>query len=293
MARYAAAVDQGTTGTRFMVFSHEGTVVSSDYAEHEQIYPQPGWVEHDPMEIWERTKAVTQGALQKGGVSAGDLAAIGITNQRETALVWEKATGRPVYNAIVWQDTRTREICQQLIDEGFEDTVKGKTGLVVATYFSGPKVKWILENVDGTRQRAESGELLFGNIDTWLIWWLTGGPDGGTHVTDYTNASRTMLMDLRTLAWDDEILARLGIPRAMLPEIRPSAEVYGEAWDAQTKVECAITTPNAYSLTADSVLRSIEKINGVEPGSHTPSSAFGAGFVRELDGVVAGEVRFT
>src|SRR2546421_7474747 len=229
MAKYAAAIDQGTTGTRFMVFSHEGTVVCSDYAEHEQIYPQPGWVEHDPMEIWEKTKAVTQGALQKGGVSAGDLAAIGITNQRETALVWERATGRPVYNAIVWQDTRTREICQQLIDEGFEDTVKGKTGLVVATYFSGPKVKWILDNVDGTRQRAENGELLFGNIDTWLIWWLTGGPDGGAHVTDYTNASRTMLMDLRTLAWDDEILGRLGVPRAMLPEIRPSSDpdLYG------------------------------------------------------------------
>src|SRR2546430_9962361 len=229
MAKYAAAVDQGTTGTRFMVFSHDGKVVSSHYEEHEQIYPRPGWVEHDPMEIWTTTQAVTRGALQKGGIGADDLAAIGVTNQRETAVVWEKATGGPVYTAIVWQDTRTREICQQLIDEGFEDTVKGRTGLVVATYFSGPKVKWILENVDGTRQRAENGELLFGNIDTWLIWWLTGGPDGGTHVTDCTNASRTMLMDLRTLAWDDEILARLGIPRAMLPEIRPSSDpdLYG------------------------------------------------------------------
>jgi glycerol kinase len=224
MAKYAAAVDQGTTGTRFMVFSHDGRVVSSDYQEHEQIYPRPGWVEHDAMEIWSKTQAVTKGAMEKGGIAAGDLAAIGITNQRETAVVWEKATGRPVYNAIVWQDTRTRDICQQLIDEGFEDTVKQRTGLVVATYFSGPKVKWILDNVDGTRQRAENGELLFGNIDTWVIWWLTGGPNGGAHVTDYTNASRTMLMDLRKLDWDDEILRRLGIPRQMLPEIRPSSD---------------------------------------------------------------------
>jgi glycerol kinase len=224
MARYAAAVDQGTTGTRFMVFSHDGKVVCSDYAEHEQIYPQPGWVEHDPTEIWAKTQAVTKGALEKGGISAGDLAAIGITNQRETAVVWERATGKPVYNAIVWQDTRTRDICQRLIDEGFEDTIKQRTGLVVATYFSGPKVQWILENVDGARQRAQNGELLFGNIDTFVIWWLTGGPDGGAHVTDYTNASRTMLMDLHRLEWDDEILRKLGIPRQMLPEIRPSSD---------------------------------------------------------------------
>jgi glycerol kinase len=229
MAQYAAAVDQGTTGTRFMVFSHDGKVVTSHYEEHEQIYPRPGWVEHDAMEIWAKTQAVTKGALEKGGLSASDLAAIGVTNQRETAVVWEKATGRPVHNAIVWQDTRTLEICQQLIDEGFEDTVKRKTGLVVATYFSGPKVKWILDNVEGTRRRAENGELLFGNIDTWVIWWLTGGPDGGVHVTDYSNASRTMLMDLRRLEWDDEILRRLGIPRQMLPEIRPSSDpdLYG------------------------------------------------------------------
>ena len=224
MAKYVGAVDQGTTGTRFMVFSHEGTVVSSDYREHDQIYPRPGWVEHDALEVWEKTQAVTTGAMQKAGISASDLAAIGVTNQRETAVVWEKATGKPVFNAIVWQDTRTREICQQLIDEGFEDTVKQKTGLVIATYFSGPKVKWILDNVDGTRQRAENGELLFGNMDTWVIWWLTGGPDGGSHITDYTNGSRTMLMDLRKLDWDDEILNRLGIPRQMLPEIRPSSD---------------------------------------------------------------------
>ncbi|HSR22194.1 MAG TPA: glycerol kinase GlpK [Candidatus Eisenbacteria bacterium] len=229
MAKYAAAVDQGTTGTRFMVFSHEGRVVCSEYAEHEQIYPKPGWVEHDPMEIWAKTQAVTKGALEKGGIAAADLAALGVTNQRETAVVWEKATGRPVYNAIVWQDTRTRDICQQLIDEGFEDTIKRRTGLVAATYFSGPKVKWILDNVEGARQRADAGELLFGNVDTWVIWWLTGGPDGGAHVTDYTNASRTMLMDLTRLQWDDEILRRLGIPRQMLPEIRPSSDpdLYG------------------------------------------------------------------
>ncbi|MBO0684098.1 MAG: glycerol kinase GlpK [Candidatus Dormibacteraeota bacterium] len=224
MAKYAAAVDQGTTGTRFMVFSHDGKVVASDYREHEQIYPKPGWVEHDPMEIWARTQDVTRGALGKGGISADDVVAIGITNQRETALVWDKATGKPVYNAIVWQDTRTRDIVQQLIDEGFEPTIKEKTGLVAATYFSGPKVKWILDNVDGVRARAERGEVLFGNVDTWVIWWLTGGPDGGSHVTDYTNASRTMLMNLRKLDWDEEMLQRLGIPRAMLPEIRPSSD---------------------------------------------------------------------
>ncbi|MBO0687469.1 MAG: glycerol kinase GlpK, partial [Candidatus Dormibacteraeota bacterium] len=224
MAKYAAAVDQGTTGTRFMVFSHEGKVVASDYREHRQIYPRPGWVEHDPMEIWARTREVTRGALDRGGIGADDLAAIGVTNQRETALVWDRTTGKPVHNAIVWQDTRTREIVQQLIDEGFEATIKERTGLVAATYFSGPKVKWILDHVDGVRARAERGEVLFGNVDTWIIWWLTGGPEGGSHVTDYTNASRTMLMDLRKLDWDEEILRRLGIPRAMLPEIRPSSD---------------------------------------------------------------------
>ncbi len=224
MAQYAAAVDQGTTGTRFMVFSHDGKVVSSAYEEHQQIYPQPGWVEHDPMEIWRKTQAVIRQCMVSGGISAADLAAIGVTNQRETAVVWDKATGEPVYNAIVWQDTRTREICQQLIDEGFEETVKKKTGLVVATYFSGPKIKWILDNVPGVRAKAERGDVLFGNIDTWVIWWLTGGPNGGAHVTDYTNCSRTMLMDLRRLDYEQEILDRLGIPRAMLPEIRPSSD---------------------------------------------------------------------
>jgi glycerol kinase len=229
MAQYAAAIDQGTTSTRFMVFDHAGQVVSVAQKEHEQIYPKPGWVEHDALEIWERTQEVIREGLSKGGLSPSDLAAVGITNQRETAVVWDRNTGRPVHNAIVWQDTRTDRICDQLAAEGGQDRFRATTGLPIATYFSGPKITWLLENVEGVRQRAEAGDLLFGNIDTWLIWNLTGGPNGGVHVTDVTNASRTMLMDLQTLDWDDEILGVLGIPRAMLPEIRSSAEVYGSA----------------------------------------------------------------
>ncbi|MER3457654.1 MAG: glycerol kinase [Chloroflexota bacterium] len=227
--KYAAAVDQGTTGTRFMVFTHDGKVASTYYEEHQQIYPQPGWVEHSPMEIWEKTQKVIKGSLAAGNIDPNAIAAIGVTNQRETTILWDKSTGQPVYNAIVWQDTRTRDICQKLIDDGFEPTVKQKTGLVSATYFSGPKIKWILDNVPGVRARAERGEVIFGNIDTWVIWWLTGGPKGGAHVTDYTNASRTMLMNLKTLDWDDEILNYLGIPRACLPTIRPSSDkkLYG------------------------------------------------------------------
>lgn len=224
---YVAAVDQGTTGTRFMVFSHEGAVVASAYREHQQHYPKAGWVEHDPIEIWENTKAVIRGAMQTHGIGAGDLCGIGVTNQRETAVVWEKTTGKPVSNAIVWQDTRTQPICQRLIDDGVELMIRSKTGLVVGTYFSGPKIRWILDNVDGARSAAERGELLFGTIDSWLIWWLTGGPDGGVHVTDYSNASRTMLMDLRALNWDDELLRALEVPRAILPDIRPSSDRYG------------------------------------------------------------------
>lgn len=231
--RYVAAVDQGTTGTRFMVFTHEGKVVSVHYEEHEQKYPQPGWVEHDPLEIWEKTKKVIQASLQKGGIQAEEIAAIGVTNQRETTIMWDKATGQPVYNAIVWQDTRTRDICQQIINDGFESYIKQNTGLVSATYFSGPKIKWILDNVPGVRARAERGEVLFGTVDTWIIWWLTGGPQGGAHVTDYTNASRTMLMNLRTLDWDAEILRYLGIPRACLPTIRPSSDK--RAWGMTTR----------------------------------------------------------
>jgi len=207
-----------------MVFTHDGKVASTNYEEHQQIYPQPGWVEHNPMEIWEKTQQVIKASLAAGNIDPKEISGIGVTNQRETTILWDKSTGQPVYNAIVWQDTRTREICQKIIDDGFEPTVKAKTGLVSATYFSGPKIKWILDNVPGVRARAEKGEVLFGNIDTWEIWWLTGGPKGGAHVTDYTNASRTMLMNLKTLDWDDEILNYLGIPRACLPTIRPSSD---------------------------------------------------------------------
>ena len=227
MAQYAAAIDQGTTSTRFMVFDHGGQVVSVDQKEHEQIYPKPGWVEHDANEIWERTQEVVRAGLDK--VQASDLAAVGVTNQRETTVVWDRTTGEPVHNAIVWQDTRTDQICNELSADGGQDRFRTKTGLPIATYFSGPKIKWILDNVDGVRARAESGDVVFGNIDTWVIWLLTGGADGGAHVTDVTNASRTMMMNLETLDWDDEILGILGVPRAMLPEIRASSETYGEA----------------------------------------------------------------
>jgi len=211
-----------------MIFDHSGGVVSVDQKEHEQIYPQPGWVEHDPMEIWERTQEVVRGALSKAGASASDIVAVGITNQRETAVVWDKNTGKPYYNAIVWQDTRTDRIINRLGHDGGQDRFRPKVGLPLATYFSGPKVMWMLENVDGLRQAAENGDAIFGNVDTWLIWWLTGGPNGGSHVTDVTNASRTMLMNLETLDWDDEILGVMGIPRQMLPRIVPSSDP--ETW---------------------------------------------------------------
>ncbi len=229
MAKYAAAIDQGTTSTRFMVFDHAGRVVCYDQKEHEQIYPKPGWVEHSPDEIWERTQSVIKGALSKGNINPKDIAAIGITNQRETAVVWDKRTGKPLYNAIVWQDTRTDQIINEFAKEGGQDRFRDKVGLPLATYFSGPKVRWILDNVDGARAAADRGDAIFGNIDTFLLWHMTGGTNGGVHVTDVTNASRTMLMDLRTLDWDDEILKLMGIPRQMLPDIRPSSEVYGTA----------------------------------------------------------------
>ncbi len=229
MAKYAAAVDQGTTSTRFMVFDHSGQVVAIDQKEHEQIFPKPGWVEHDPMEIWERTQEVIKGCLDKGKIDPKDIAAVGVTNQRETTVVWEKSSGKPVHNALVWQDTRTDAICDELAKDGGQDRFRDATGLPIATYFSGPKIKWVLDNVDGARAKAEAGELLFGNIDTWVIWNLTGGTDGGVHITDVTNASRTMMMDLKTLDWDDEILGILGVPKSMLPEIKASSEVYGEA----------------------------------------------------------------
>jgi len=229
MADYVGALDQGTTSTRFMIFDHRGQVKGIDQKEHEQIFPKPGWVEHDANEIWTRSQEVTQGALDKAGLSLSDLAAVGITNQRETTLVWDRNTGEPVYNAIVWQDTRTDQICNELAADGGQDRFRAKVGLPIATYFSGPKVKWILDNVEGARARADAGDLIFGNIDSWCIWNLTGGTNGGIHITDVTNASRTMLMDLSTLAWDDEILAIMGIPKSMLPEIRSSSQVYGEA----------------------------------------------------------------
>ncbi|MGH2786589.1 MAG: glycerol kinase GlpK [Actinomycetota bacterium] len=229
MAEYVGALDQGTTSTRFMIFTHGGDVVDYDQKEHEQIYPKPGWVEHDANEIWQRSQDVIKGALEKAGIQASDLAAVGITNQRETTVLWEKNTGKPVHNALVWQDTRTDKICDELSQDGGQDRFRLQTGLPIATYFSGPKIRWLLDNDSSLRDKADSGDVLFGNIDTWCIWNLTGGPDGGVHVTDVTNASRTMMMNLDTLDWDDEILKILDVPRSMLPEIRASSEVYGEA----------------------------------------------------------------
>lgn len=219
MAKYVAAIDQGTTSTRCMIFNHSGEPVGSYQLEHAQIYPKPGWVEHDPLEIWARTQDVVKGAMQKAGASIADIAAVGITNQRETTVVWDKNTGKPYYNAIVWQDTRTDQICNALAQHGGQDRFRPKVGLPLATYFSGPKAKWVLDNVEGVRAAAERGDALFGNIDTWLIWNLTGA-----HVTDVSNASRTMLMNLETLDWDDEILSIMGIPRQMLPRIVPSSD---------------------------------------------------------------------
>jgi glycerol kinase len=224
MAKYIGAIDLGTTSNRFILFDHTGRIVSLAQKEHRQIFPQPGWVEHDPLEIRNNTLDVIREVLSKPGVSGPDIAAIGVTNQRETAVVWEKSTGTPVYNAIVWQDTRTDLICQELAKHGGQDRLRGKTGLPLATYFSGPKIKWILDHVPDARKKSENGELLFGNIDTWFIWNLTG-----VHITDVTNASRTLLMNLNSLDWDDEILALLDIPRAMLPKVCSSSEVYGEA----------------------------------------------------------------
>ncbi len=231
MSKYIAAIDQGTTGTRCILFDHSGHPVIWAYEEHEQIYPRPGWVEHDPLEIWDKTQKVVRQALTQGNIPSGEIAAIGITNQRETAIVWDRNTGRPLYNAIVWQDTRTKGICDALAAENDlgQDRFRDKVGLPLATYFSGPKIKWLLDNAPAVREAAEAGDALFGTPDTWVIWWLTGGPKGGAHITDVTNASRTMLMNLKALTWDDEILEIFGIPRSMLPEIRPSsaARAYG------------------------------------------------------------------
>jgi glycerol kinase len=224
MPDFVGAIDQGTTSSRFMIFDHGGNEVGRAQLEHEQILPQPGWVEHNPAEIWQRSQEVVQQGLKNANLAAKDLAALGITNQRETAVVWDKSTGRPLYNAIVWQDTRTDRIATALDQDGRGDIIRRKAGLPPATYFSGGKIQWILENVDGAREAAERGDAVFGNTDTWLLWNLTGGVDGGAHVTDVTNASRTMLMDLDSLSWDDELLAMFNIPRSMLPAIRPSSD---------------------------------------------------------------------
>lgn len=223
MKKYVSSLDQGTTSTRFIIFDHMGQIVSIDQKEHDQIYPKSGWVEHDPLEIWSRVCEVALGAFEKGKINAQEVAAIGITNQRETTVIWDKNTGKPIYNAIVWNDTRTDKICDELAKEGGQSRLRAKTGLPLTTYFSGPKIKWILDNVEGACAAAEKGDLLFGTMDTWVIWKLTG-----EHITDVTNASRTLLMNLNTLDWDEDNLKLLGIPREMLPKICSSSEIYGE-----------------------------------------------------------------
>ncbi|MCT1458063.1 glycerol kinase GlpK [Aestuariimicrobium sp. p3-SID1156] len=225
--KYVLAIDQGTTSSRAILFDHAGKIVATGQKEHEQIFPRAGWVEHDPVEIDQNVREVIGIALGRAGINRHQLAAVGITNQRETTVVWDKETGQPVYNAIVWQDTRTQKIVEEL-GGGNPDKYKDRVGLPLATYFCGPKVKWILDNVDGAREKADQGKLLMGTIDSWVLWNLTGGTDGGVHYTDVTNASRTMLMDLKTLDWDEEIANDMGIPMSMLPEIKSSAEVYGK-----------------------------------------------------------------
>jgi glycerol kinase len=229
MGNFVAAIDQGTTSTRFIVFDRHGNIAAVDQKEHKQYYPAPGLVEHDALEIWNNTREVIQNSLRISGLAPEDIAALGITNQRETTVIWNKLTGIPIANAIVWQDTRTADICDELEKSGAKDSFLRKVGLPLATYFSGPKIKWLLDQRTEWREQAEKGELFFGNIDTWLIWNLTGGVRGGVHVTDVTNASRTMLMDLETLQWDEELLALMEIPKQMLPVIRSSSEVYGYA----------------------------------------------------------------
>lgn len=235
MADYVGAIDQGTTSTRFIVFDRTGRVVSVAQKEHQQIYPNPGWVEHKPEEIWTRTQEVIAGAMKQHDLQPSDLAAIGITNQRETTVIWNRKTGKSVANALVWQDTRVADYVSEFAKSGGQDRFRAKTGLPLTTYFSGLKIRWVLENVGGVRELAESGDVLFGNIDSFLVWHLTGGPNGGIHNTDVTNASRTQLMNLETLSWDQEMLAAFGIPPAMLPKIRSSSEVYGEANESSIK----------------------------------------------------------
>ncbi|MCQ9164399.1 MULTISPECIES: glycerol kinase GlpK [unclassified Arthrobacter] len=233
MSQYVIAIDQGTTSSRAIVFDHDGNIVSTGQLEHEQIFPKAGWVEHDAAEIWNNTREVIGTALAQANLTRHDIVGVGITNQRETAVVWDKTTGVPVYNAIVWQDTRTQPIVDELAADGGVERFKAKVGLPLATYFSGTKIKWILDNVEGAREKAEAGDLLFGNTDSWVTWNLTGGTDGGVHITDVTNASRTMFMDLETLSWDEGILAAFGVPKSMMPEIKSSSEVYGTVHGSQ------------------------------------------------------------
>lgn len=240
MSQYVIAIDQGTTSTRAIVFDHGGNIVCSGQKEHEQIFPRAGWVEHNPAEIWDNTREVIGNALSRANLTRRDIAAVGITNQRETAVVWDRTTGKPVYNAIVWQDTRTQPIVDELAADGGVERFKQKVGLPLATYFSGTKIKWILDNVEGAREKAEAGDLLFGNTDAWVLWNLTGGTDGGVHVTDVTNASRTLFMDLETLEWDDEILAAFGVPRSMMPAIKSSSESYGTVHKSQLLFEVPV-----------------------------------------------------
>ncbi|MEG4331079.1 glycerol kinase GlpK [Microcoleus sp. AT9_A2] len=223
--KYVAAIDQGTTSTRFIIFDRLGQIICSNQQEHQQIYPQPGWVEHNPDEIWQRTQSVIKNAFEIGNIEPTDIAALGITNQRETTIIWDRKTGKSYGNAIVWQDTRTHQICEKLAEVEGKDRFQKRCGLPLATYFSGPKIKWMLDNIAGLREAADRGDAIFGNVDTFLIWHLTGG----AHITDVTNASRTMLMDLQTLDWDAETLEIMAIPRQMLPEIRPSSQVFGIA----------------------------------------------------------------
>ncbi len=234
MTDYVAAIDQGTTSTRCIIFDHQGDICASAQKEHRQIFPRPGWVEHDGMEIWANVETVVQQALQSLKIAPADLAAVGVTNQRETTLLWDKTTGLPIHNAIVWQDTRTDKLVQKLAGEKGQDRFRTQCGLPLATYFSGPKIRWLLDEVKGARKRAEKGEVLFGTMESWLIWKLTG-----RHVTDVTNASRTMLMNLKTLDWDNDVLDAMSVPRSMLPEIRSSSEVYGEATGVLAGVKVA------------------------------------------------------
>ena len=259
MTDYVLSIDQGTTSTRAMIFDHSGSVVSTGQLEHKQIFPRAGWVEHDAMEIWDNTREVIGQALSKASLTRHEIAAVGITNQRETTVIWDRNTGKPVYNAIVWQDTRTQPIVDR-IAAGDTDRFKKKVGLPLATYFSGTKIAWILENVEGVRERAEKGELAFGTTDSWVLWNLTGGPKGGVHATDVTNASRTLFMDLASCTWDEEILAEFGVPLSLLPEIRSSSEVYG-------------------SITASSLLREVPVagILGDQQAATFGQAAFDAG----------------